>query len=244
MRGFVGGMIWGVVTSGIGLSVVSLTAPLAPRPDVAVQANTNEIPEAVARESDTSDTRTTRKDPQLVEAAPIVPDPDEAAASAERTALADTNPGTKPNAAQEPVSLAKPTDPISTELDVAVEGRPQSTPQAPVAPLAPQSESDSPLDVAVDIPAQQPTAPEVSESGSGFGAAPRADDAPDVAAKPDAALSDVAAADVVAPAAESGPGVQTAPLNSPNVDPVDVAAAAPSEQSTPYLTSTLSLIHI
>lgn len=110
MQGFLSGTIWGTVASGIGLSVLSLTAPLAPRPDLA------EAPaEAAATAPDTTAQSgvggSGARDARVVEAAPVVPDPATAGGAREAMAEADTDPGALPQAGAATAALDEPVSP-------------------------------------------------------------------------------------------------------------------------------------
>ena len=230
MRGFLGGLVLGVVLVTAGAVGLSLLIPLQ-RPDVATE------PPAAAAGADAGSDGTgvapAGTDADLVEAAPIAPR-GEGTAPDDLTPLegADTQPADKPRVGDATAGLNRP-DPVHGVPQLSAGGEIPVTPQAPSGgPDAPRQETGV---RAVADPAQ-PAPPTVPQTGSGFGATPPEDEAaPDVASleDPERAPVDLPAASA-RPDDETSPDVATDPGTAPQGETApDAAAGADSAPAMP-----------
>ncbi|MCB1365599.1 MAG: divergent polysaccharide deacetylase family protein [Rhodobacteraceae bacterium] len=213
MRGFLGGIIFGLAAVIAGAAALSLMSPLPPRPDVSADA-----PQAgpgAAPGGDSSGVDGAGRDADLVEAAPEAPG-EPAGGRDDLSSLddADTAPAEKPAVGAATDGMKDPSTPPEG-AEVAPGGDAPVAPQAPAgAPAAPQPDAD------VAVTPSQPTQPEppaMSETGSGFGATlSEPEPAPDMAARSDShpAQSDPAAP-VGEPRAEAAPTAATDPAAPP-----------------------------
>lgn len=221
MRGFLGGLVLGVVLVAAGAAGLSLLMPLQ-RPDVATEPPTAGA--GADAGSDGTGVAPAGTDADLVEAAPIAPR-GEGTAPDDLTPLegADTRPADKPRVGDATAGLERPEEaPGAPELSAG--GEPPVSPQAPSGgPEAPTQEAGVP---AVADPAQ-PAPPTVPQTGSGFGMTPPEDEAaPDVASLEDPERAAVAPPTAGAsPDDETSPEVATDPGSAPRAQPAPVAGA-------------------
>lgn len=198
MRGFLSGVIIGLVVVAGGVAVLSLIGPPPPRPDVTADAP--QAAPGTAPGSDSSGVDATGRDADLVEAAPTAPGaPAKAPAGSSALDSADTASADKPKVGAATEGLTGPAAPAdSAEVSSGTEA--PVAPQPPAeTPAAPREDTD--IAVTPDQPAQ-PAAPVVTETGSGFGDTTEPEAAPEVTTRSDPGP---AASDPAAPAAELGP---------------------------------------
>lgn len=231
MRGFLGGIIFGLAAVIAGAAALSLMSPLPPRPDVSADA-----PQAgpgAAPGGDSSGVDGAGRDADLVEAAPEAPG-EPAGGRDDLSSLddADTAPAEKPAVGAATDGMKDPSTPPEG-AEVAPGGDAPVAPQAPAgAPAAPQPEAD------VAVTPSQPTQPEppaMSETGSGFGATlSEPEPAPDMAARSDShpAQSDPAAP-VGEPRAEAAPTASTDPAAAPEAAAQPEPAPVPDARPAP-----------
>ncbi len=231
MRGFLWGLILGAVLVVSVTAGLSLLVPMS-RPDVA-----SESPDAVAGGADHGgETGVTQpgSDADLVEAAPLAPRT--AGAGSDSLAsldTADTDPAEKPSVGAATGAMEGPDEtPGAPDLSTTQEAT--AMPQAPVsAPDTPSEERGVP---AVSDPSQ-PSLPALPEAGSGFGAAPLADEvAPEVASHSDPDLQAVPpSAPGADPMSEAAPKSEAAPEAMPEVTPESAAEPASPSGSAPRI---------
>lgn len=223
MRGFLSGLIWGLVLMVGGVAILSLISPVGPRPDVEFDAPDSA---AVAPENPTaSGIDAANPDADLVEAAPAAPGQAEDQAD-DLTPLndADTSPGSEPDVGDTTDDLNRPTDvPTASGVDVAGDSPVAGTGEVPAAPTAPDT------DVTAQVPAEtlaQPAAPIVSDTDTGLGGTvPSEDASPDLAGQIDPAPKTEPGTPISEPAADSVPDPSTTPAAAPQ--PTAETAPAP-----------------
>lgn len=226
MRGFFGGVIFGLIVVAGGAAVLSLIAPPPPRPDVTADAPL--AASGTATGSDSSEVDAAGRDADLVEAAPAAPGAP-AAATDGLAAMdtADTVPAEKPKVGAATDGLAGPSAPGGVDVTAAPVDAPVA-PQPPArTPQAPPTETA--LAVVPDQPAQ-PDAPEMAETGSGFGDTTAMEAAPQVTTRiePGPDVSDPAAPSAgLGPEATPSPSTETAaaPDTADPPEPVAVPQA-------------------
>ncbi|MFT7595301.1 MAG: polysaccharide deacetylase 2 family uncharacterized protein YibQ [Paracoccaceae bacterium] len=217
MRGFFGGLILGLIVVVGGIAALTLMNPIGRRPDVSATApQSGDSATDGGAETGVAPAGT---DADLVELAPTAPGAD-SAAPGDLSSLdaADTQPSDKPRVGDASGALSGPgeapqTGSIAVGSDVPVSpGSATNAPDAPFAELQPSIASD---------PAQ-PSVPDISQTGSGFGATPPQEDAsPVIASAADPAR--ILGGQV---AAVGEPGTETAP------DPSTQTATAPTPDTT------------
>ena len=147
MRGFLSGVIWGVVVVGVGLVAMSLSAPVAPRPDVSTTAP--EPSEPGATDMTDSGVDTAAQDSVIVEVAPTAPsdgttEPDsQTSIEAAETDLPEA-PGVN-EALNVPNVAETPSETTDTALGTG-ETDATDTPQAAEAPVAPENGTSQGID--------------------------------------------------------------------------------------------------
>ena len=224
MRGFLSGMIWGLVLIGGGIVALSLLSPVAPRPDVASDVGGDGLVAPV--EGDTSAPANTARDPDLVENKPEAPEPGET--EDDTVAVLDTEPGARPSVSETATAPETPTVLSENDPDVETLDEEPKTPEVAPQPNAPEAAMDSP---SVSGTATPPVT--VSETGT-LTEAPEGEDTsperPELAETP----PDVSnpAASVSAPDAEPNPEIATEPSEEPVPAPAPVVAETP-ETTTP-----------
>lgn len=209
MQGFVGGVVWGVVTVGLGLAALSLSKPVGRAPDVADTGQAAVASASVAPRPDAEvavDTSVFRRDPDLIEMAPSSLAP--ASQSARDGAHADTDPGTRPDPAKQAGPLAAPTMLEPARVAVAIDDVTGSA--AAIDPLPPAGDAEAmpQVDARSDDGATA-AVPVFAAAATGPLSEPRDGAAPVVVASTDAARPGTRVEDVAAPALESGFGVST-----------------------------------
>jgi polysaccharide deacetylase 2 family uncharacterized protein YibQ len=243
MRGFFGGLFIGLVMIVAVLVGLSLLSPAARSPDLAV-----ETPQASGSDDQNgadAGIKPGGTDADLVELPPTAPGSGETASDTLSALDAtDTQPSDKPSVGGATTGLSG-LGAAPTEAGVAVNS------DAPVAPASSTEAPDAPQGdnqpVAVANPAQ-PTLPDVSQTGSGFGtgigSGPETDEvSPVVAMSTDSApASGDTTAQATAPGAEAAPDPSTTSAIAPvvtdaadsSVVPVpQVAQDAPQEPAAP-----------
>lgn len=216
MRGFLGGLITGGIIFAAVAASVSLMKPLGQRPEVASDApgGVATAPEGSAA----SGVDRGGRDADLVEATPIVPDPD-AAGPITTQPLDETavQPAGKPSVGTATGDLSGPSEtPAAADVRLDTDA---PVAQAEVGPAPVQPENDGEPQAVSDQPVE-PEAPTVSGAGSGFGDSQTgADEAPDVASGPDATVqvSDGRPAAAEEPGSETAPRASTQPAAVPEV---------------------------
>lgn len=214
MRGFFGGLFIGLVTLAGAVVVLSLLSPMARTPDVVVDVPASAGSEAQGSAGAGVTPRGT--DGDLVELAPTaLGSGDTATDNLSLMDGADTQPGDKPRIGGATSGLTGPgTAPqvagIAVNSDVVV------APTRPsVVPTALQGDTAPTAPTAISNPAQ-PTLPDVSQTGSGFGAGnAEAEASPEISS---------------APSTTSASGVNVAPV--PNV-----AQQSPQEPTLPIVSA-------
>jgi polysaccharide deacetylase 2 family uncharacterized protein YibQ len=225
MRGFFGGLILGLVVAAAGAAALSLSRPLPERPEVGAEPTraAGTVPAAGGASGLGSGAG---RDGDLVEAAPAAP----GATSAGRDNLAslegaNTEPADKPQVGGASAGLdGSSVAPERAGVSVDAEN-PVSTVATPGdAPAAPMGDSD--VSVSTGQP-QQPVLPDVSDTGSGFGAS---------GATPEAAPDMPSRASDPQPTAGDGEAV-TRPVGDMAPDPSTETAAAPAPAEAPVVAS-------
>ncbi|WP_428925476.1 divergent polysaccharide deacetylase family protein [Marinibacterium sp. SX1] len=221
-RGYIGGLAWGTAAAGTGLVILSLAAPLPRAPETSSQAPADVAgPAAPAGAGATGLADGAGRDSDLVERPPAAP----AVAGDDSDTLgqmagADTAPAALPEVADDTGPLDAPAQPPeAAEAPAAPE-------QAPAASFAPGDAPATPMDetdLAVSTQPAQPVTPDVGDSAA-FGAAPGADDAPEVISRPDASPAAAPAGPIAAPA----PAGQAARADTTPAAPVTVQDTAPA----------------
>jgi len=236
MRGFLGGLILGAVLVVIGAAGLSLLVPMQ-RPDVATEppvAARGGADVGAEKEADAG-MEQPGADADLVEAAPVAPETEEAG-SDDLTSMerADTEPADKPQVGGATTGMEEPEEAHAAPEVSAAE-------EAPVSPQAPGNVPDAPARDA-DVPAiadpTQPAVPALPEAGSGFGEAPSVEEtAPEVASKADpelAAPSEIEAGEG-APDTEESPVADTetatAPAPAPRIAALPQAGSDEEEET-------------
>ncbi len=231
MRGFIGGLAIGLVTVALAIVGLSLLSPANQPPVVSDGA-----PQAVAEPdgTGTGDEPTvsgTGADADLVELPPTAPEAQDGGHD-DLTPLdtADTDPGDKPSVGGSTTGLADQGDvPQAPDVDVAGDApvAPLTSSDAPVAPGAPQGETQPEV---IANPAQ-PSTPDVSQGGSGFGTGSQVDESsPEVATTTDPTPSSTGAEAVAtAPVTETAPDPSTQPASAPQ----PATEQAETEQAEP-----------
>lgn len=229
MRGFFGGLILGLIVVVGGIAVFAVMNPMGRRPNVASDA-----PQSASGQIDAgveTDVEPVGADPDLVELAPVAPGA-ETSAPGDLSSLdtADTQPADKPRVGDVSGDLTGPgAAPQAGSIDVGSDAPvsptiPANAPGAPVAESQPSIASD---------PAQ-PSVPDITQTGSGFGAPPpEADASPVVASTADSVVTagDPATA-VGEPGAETAPDASTETAAVPTPDTTGPGASAvPSTES-------------
>lgn len=237
MRGFFGGLIFGLIVVVGGIAVLSVMNPMGQRPDVVSDA-----PKSVSGltpEGSGTDIKPAGTDADLVEMAPTAPGAD-GSVPGDLSSLedADTQPSDKPRIGGASGPLTGPGEsPQAAGVDVDSD--------APVSPIALAQAPGAPVTEAqpsITSDPTQPSVPDISQTGSGFGASLPEDEAsPEIASAADPSRNPVGqAAPVGEPGVETAPDASTQPAAAPvqdtgtGVAPVpDVDAAAPQEPSAP-----------
>lgn len=225
MRGFMGGVIWGAVTSGIGISAFSLAIPMAQAPDLSaeVRSGANTVPKP---DASVTLENSTRRDADVAEIAPTnLPNSQQ---GSESTAAKVMDPGEKPAVADVAEAPAAPDSLSDAEIQVVVQSwRATATPDV--------SETQIPAQQSDDVPTVQRSrstqVPAVQDDAGSVEAAPENGRAPYVSSRTDEVLVEITTGDVQAPDAVSALSIQTTPADQP--EPVSVARLA----TTPYATS-------
>lgn len=216
MRGFLSGIIWGVVASVVGLAALSLLSDVAPAPEVTSSgpANVAETPTA----EDVGTVVAEKVDPDLAETAPVTP----ADAAADQDTLAEMEQGGTAPADRPEVSAAAPQGSPATPTPDSAEVA--AGPETPVgtssASSAPQAPADKPSLPDADSAPDQPAvsvdagAPPATPDEAGSDAAP-ATPAPDETAPQTA----TGVPSVAEPSAEPAPVIATQPAAAPAAEP-------------------------
>ncbi len=229
MRGFFGGLVIGLVTIVIAVVALSLLSPAARRPDVAQDA-----PQSVTDGAPTgSVTGVTASgaDGDLVELAPTAlgAQPDaQAGGHDDLTPLrqGDTQAGDKPKVGGATAGLGDPgTAPGAPGVVVNTDDAPITVPAPADAPSTPQGDSQP---IALGNPAQ-PSVPDVSQTGSGFGTGPAVEDpSPAILATSDPAPSSTGGG-----TASPAPGAEPSPSQVTNPSPAPDQTANPAQAQAP-----------
>ena len=223
-KGFISGMIWGVVASGIGLAVLSLAAPLPAPPEAASEAPAGGGAAAVGTEAQGqtgAEMQGSGRDGDVVELPPTAPAGTEGAPDTLAPMdSADTEPAALPQVGDAGGALDAP----GAGADVAgVTVDPGDTPvaSAPQAPVP--SEPDAEVALSISTEPAQPAAPDVAEE-TVFAPAPEADAGPQVAAAsdpglaaPDADTLDRPVPDVSRPQVDQAPAAPPGPPDAPRM---------------------------
>lgn len=224
MRGFFGGLVFGLAAAAVGAAMISLLSPLPQRPEVAAdapQAQPDTVPDG-----DSGGLEGAGRDADLVEAAPAAPgapatDPDDLSLLQD----SDTAPADKPAVGGATGGLDDPSA-AAVSPEVSAIGDAPVSPAAPsVTPEAPTA--DSGVTVVPDQPAQ-PRPPAMAETGSGFGTVAPPEAAPSVTAESDLAPEQP---DPATPA--TGPAAENAPAPSTETAAAPEAATQPGGVMVP-----------
>ena len=215
MRGFFGGLILGLIVVVGGIAVLSLMNPVTRRPDVTASA-----PQSVSGSTESgsvTDIDAAGQDADLVELAPTAPGVD-GSAPGDLSLLdgADTQPTDKPQVGDASGQLTGPGSApqvagVNVDSDAPVSSTTSTNaPDAPLAEAQPSIASD---------PAQ-PSVPDISQTGSGFGTTPpEAEPSPEIASASDPARNpDSQGAPIGEPGAETAPDPSTQTASAPSPD--------------------------
>ena len=237
MRGFLGGLVIGLVTVFIAVVALSLLSPNLQRPDVSDGA-----PQAATGGETGADTATgsgtvgAGADADLAEQAPTAP----GAQPGQSDTLGpldgtDTQPADKPRVGGATSELSEPgTAPQAPDVEVNTDAPPDVRPTAlppSDAPGVPQE--DTPPTALADPP--QPVVPDVSQTGSGFGSGtgsgtdPVADEtSPQIATNTETPpVSGGGGPATSAPGADATPNPSTSPATPPAATPQAGVAPVP-----------------
>jgi uncharacterized protein len=216
MRGFIGGALIGLVTVAIAVVVLSLLSPASQSPDVTDGAPVSATSSPTDANADAN--VEAGADADLAEMAPTAP----GAIQNQNDTLSaleegDTTPGDKPRVGGATTGLAEPGSAPQAPDVARISDAPQNAPAPSVVPGAPQDESQP---SALANPAQ-PTVPDVSGTGSGFGTAPVVDEtAPQIATSADTSPASEGAGPVTqTPGAGATPELSTQSAPAPVIQP-------------------------
>lgn len=234
MRGFLGGLITGVVVLGGAAVVLSLMAPKPPRPDVSEVAPA-EVPDRTEPETPGgTGVGASGQDADLVETAPVAPvtpTTQEAEPEGGRPLdPADTQPADKPQVGG--ASQPQAAEPQETEAPDVPQGDTPVTPPAETSAPA-EPDQDASANVEPSSPRTQPSA--MTDSGSAP-EAPKTDETPpEIAAVPAPPEGGAAptAPGVPAPSAESDPEISTEPATPPQETSAKSADQEPPAAGAP-----------
>ena len=158
-RGFLSGLIWGTAAGAVGLSVLSLAAPLPQPPDAATEAPAD-VDAVTPDVAEGAGVAVDGRDPDLVELPPTAPGAvDDAPDTLDPMESADTQPAALPDVAESDSALDTPEP--SDAPDVA--GDSGESPVAQGAPAVAPSEPGA--EVGLSVSTEPAAVPELGEGG-------------------------------------------------------------------------------
>ena len=232
-RGFFSGVVWGAAVSTLGLSILSLSAPLPQSPEAATEAPAD-VTAAPAPADEGAGMEAAGLDADLVEVPPTAPvDNTQASDTLDPMAAADTEPAALPEVGDAGDDLGDPAEPLAG-ADVAA---------SDIADAAPQSASPDAPEVAASDAAPEavapPAVPQVGAVDDTLGAPDETGTAPELATATEVnpAVPSPDAPAVVAPEDEVALPIATDPAqpSAPDVTAETAFAAAPEADSAPRI---------